>query len=151
ILPRAASAPRDPRARPRAWWAITVALACSTLILRSASAGAILTYSDITLSVLSDTDNFELLADTKVFPPAGPGLVSVLGEPRTWARFPTSQSALPGGYRSALITTTGFGGVGVSGFQLRGTSASAVAAVEQTITNTGDAETGLFLEFTIPR
>jgi hypothetical protein len=152
IVPRAALPRRGPRLNIRAGagWAMATALFCSVLTARSASADAVLSYSDITLSARVELD-LPVFIDTKVFPSGGPGLVSLVYEPRSWAPFPTSQSALHRGYLSAVMTTTGFAGLGVSGFQGRGGDARAFAVMEQTITNTGDRETGLFLEFTIPR
>ena len=81
--------------------------------------------------------------------PAGsPALASVLEQFAT--RYPISQSALPGGFVSSLMTGTGFGGVGLSFWSAHTPDRAAVALWTQEITNVGTASGSLEATFDIP-
>ena len=83
-----------------------------------------------------------------VAPAGSPALASVLEQFAT--RYPISQSALPGGFVSSLMTGTGFGGVGLSFWSPHTPDRAAVALWTQEITNVGDAVGALEATFDIP-
>jgi hypothetical protein len=88
--------------------------------------------------------------DVALATPLTPALVSVLHEFGI-SRFPTSGSALPRGYASAVMTGTGFGGVGVSFISGGTPDYASVARLSQTITNIGNMAGALEANFDIPR
>ena len=116
-----------------------MAIACPRHCWVRPTRGRSLSYSDITIEASWQLGSNPSTVETKTSPYGIPGIVTQLFEPRSWGHFPTSQSTLPGGFISSIMTTTNYAAVGVSGIQLRGNDAAAIAILTGSITNTGNA------------
>jgi hypothetical protein len=126
---------------------ITVAY---VLAAAPAAAQPVLQYDAVSVKATRYLDGTVVEEQTDVAPPGSPALASVLGQFGI-ARFPTSQSALPLGFSSAVMTGTGFGGVGVSFISAHRPDHAAFATWEQEILNVGDAPGTARAHYDIPR
>lgn len=79
-----------------------------------------------------------------------PGLVTTLLQPIFLGHFPTSESVLPRGFVSSLMTTDRFAGVGVSGWSLRRSASVATTEYFQTVMNISEVLAPLVLNYKIP-
>jgi hypothetical protein len=130
---------------------VVALVACWALPPRPASPAAVLTFGEISLSARTNLSGGVPQESSGFFVPGEFGQASTLFEPRTWTRYPTSVSPVPQGFLSASMTTSRSGGVGISGIQqIHARSAVAAASYVQIVSNTGDADAGLFLQYTIP-
>jgi hypothetical protein len=130
---------------------IAAAILLAAPSFRSVLAGPILTFGEISLSAQAGLSGGVPIEDSGLFLSDEFGQVTTLFQPRTWTRYPTSTSAVPQGFLSTFMKTSRFGGVGVSGIQqIHDRSALASTTFSQIVTNTGDADAGLFLDYTIP-
>jgi hypothetical protein len=140
------------RAAVRVALALFAALAALAALAASSPAAAQPAYDYGATAITATRYRYATLVaqDAAVATPVTPALVSVLHQ-FGLARFPTSQSALPIGYVSAVMTGTGFGGVGVSFISGDTPDHTAIAEWTQVITNIGTTTGGLDAHYDIPQ
>jgi hypothetical protein len=136
--------------RRRRAWAAGATLALAAAAPAPAAAQPVFSYDAVSVRALRYLDGTVVEEQTDVAPPGSPALASVLGQFGI-APFPTSQSTLPRGFSSALMTGTGFGGVGVSFISAQRPDHAAFATWEQAIMNVGNAPGTARAHYDIPR
>lgn len=137
---------------------------CSSTVVRSvataltlglgvshAFAAPLFEHGAVSVTATRMLDGAVVEEQSDIAPPGSPALASVLLHPLGILRFPTNPSALPSGFVSALMTGTGFGGVGLSFISAQRPDHAAIAQWTQEITNVGTSAGSLRAHFEIPR